>query len=165
MERDISIRNIVLIFAFGSFLPAGLSMMDHFTRSEDAFNDYTELCGQVVDFRRISSKGTFQGWRLTISSGGKSYKYQSRRRSFYVPMVAENIIAGQNICIRKLNGIFLMEPFIIDVWTDQGDVLSNWSIRHEYFSGVSSIDIWILLTSIFFLIIYFSIIIFERKFS
>jgi hypothetical protein len=163
VERDIGIRNIVLIFALASFLPASLSMLDHFTRSESAFNDYTEICGNVIDFRRVSSKGTFHGWELIISSGGDLYEYQSKRESFYLPMKGAHLVKDQYICIRELNGLFLMESFIIRVWTEQKIIITPSSARVEYFSKLTLSDFWMLLTSFFFIIIYFFIS-YKRRF-
>ena len=163
MERDIGIRNIVSILALGSFIPAALPMLDHFTRSEDAFNDYTEVCGEMVDFRRISSKGTFHGWKLIISSGSDSYKYQSRRESFYLPMLWAHLVEGQYLCVQELNGLFLMEPFIISVWTDQEFIVTPSSVRAEYFSKLKLSDTWMLLASFFFMTIYI-LISYKRRF-
>lgn len=162
-ERYISYQNLALILSIGFSLSAFMGLLDHHTRSEKGFNDYTDVCGEVTDLRKSSNKGVFQGWRIVISDDQKNYIYILRQKEVYMPILFERPIIGKRLCIRQLNGKFLMKPFQIKIWNEEKNIVNPDTVKKYYFSGPGKFTYIILSIGISLFLIYILIIIFRRR--
>ena len=162
-ERKISYHKISLIFSIGLLLSTSMNLLDHHTRSEKGFNDYTDLCGKVTDLRKSSNKGVFQGWRLVISDDKNYHIYILRHKEVYMPILFERPIIGKRLCIRQLNGKFLMNPFQIKIWNKEKNIVTSDTVRKYYFSGPGKFTYITLSIGILFLLIYLLTTLFIRR--